>query len=275
MGASVKLLATTHKKSRNTIIRTITHFLNNFPKPKPIANSDCHIIIDGTWFGRSVCLVVYWDPVLKKVQWWRFTTGEKAEEVSEDLITLKRVGVVLLSATTDGGTGLVSGIKTAYPDIPIQRCLVHIQRRAHKLLSRKPKSKAGQDLQKLVRRICKIRTYEERDIWIGLFQGWCNQYKEFLNERTPDPDDPKKLGWFTHKRLRQARSSIRNAIPDMFHYLDNVSIPKTTNGLEGWFSALKNAYRSHRGLSRIHLEGFIAWYLIRVVNGKSATRDGY
>ncbi|MCI0804942.1 MAG: hypothetical protein J4N96_10900, partial [Chloroflexi bacterium] len=49
--------------------------------------------------------------------------------------------------------------------------------------------------------------------------------------------------------IKRARSMLRYALPDMFHYLDDQHIPTTTNGLKGTSSGLKSHYRQNRGLS--------------------------
>ena len=50
---------------------------------------------------------------------------------------------------------------------------------------------------------------------------------------------------------------IKSAIPNMFHFLDDEAIPKTTNGIEGFFSHLKNHLDIHRGLTTEHRKNFI------------------
>lgn len=47
----------------------------------------------------------------------------------------------------------------------------------------------------------------------------------------------------------------------MFHYLENPNIPKTTNGIEGYFSHLKNHLDLHRGLTLKNRINFIKWYI--------------
>ena len=37
---------------------------------------------------------------------------------------------------------------------------------------------------------------------------------------------------YTHRRLRSAKSHVKNAIPYMFHHLDNENIKKSNNDLE-------------------------------------------
>ena len=88
-------------------------------------------------------------------------------------------------------------------------------------------------------------------------------------------DNGRPISWLTHKQLKRAEALIRNAIPNLFHYLDNPNIQRTSNGLEGRFSGFKQHYRQHRGLSKSRREGYIAWYLRVVVNGESPTRGGY
>ena len=45
------------------------------------------------------------------------------------------------------------------------------------------------------------------------------------------------------------------------HYLSNPKIPPTTNGIEGFFSHLKNHLDLHRGLTLKHRIDFIKWYM--------------
>jgi len=47
----------------------------------------------------------------------------------------------------------------------------------------------------------------------------------------------------------------------MFHYLKNANIPRTTNGIEGFFSHLKNHLDIHRGLTTKNRMNFIKWYI--------------
>ena len=60
---------------------------------------------------------------------------------------------------------------------------------------------------------------------------------------------------------RDTYLTIKRALPNMFHYLNNPKIPYTTNGIEGFFSHLKNHLDSHRGLTVQHRINFIKWYV--------------
>jgi len=48
--------------------------------------------------------------------------------------------------------------------------------------------------------------------------------------------------------LLRTRSKRANVLPNMFSYLDDPEISKTTNTLEGYLGRLKQNYREHRGL---------------------------
>ncbi|PKL72213.1 hypothetical protein CVV26_02605 [Candidatus Kuenenbacteria bacterium HGW-Kuenenbacteria-1] len=58
----------------------------------------------------------------------------------------------------------------------------------------------------------------------------------------------------------RTRSLIKNALPNMFYYLDDSKIPKSSNGLECRFSYLKNNLNIHRGLTKKNRKNFILWY---------------
>jgi hypothetical protein len=70
---------------------------------------------------------------------------------------------------------------------------------------------------------------------------------EYLNEKTYH-----SVGkyWYKHKMLRRSFNVIRKALPNMFHYLDNPYIPRSTNPLESFFGNLKTQITIQRGLSK-------------------------
>ena len=85
------------------------------------------------------------------------------------------------------------------------------------------------------------------------------QHKDYLKERTYSKESGRY--WYTHKLLRRSYTTIKRALPNMFHYLSNPKIPSTTNGIEGFFSHLKNHLDLHRGLTVEHRIHFIKWYV--------------
>jgi len=270
-GTPVKYITKINKRNKNTIIKTIYWFLDHPPEPKPTANPNCHAILDGTWFRKENCLIVYWDKDLERVQWWNYTSGERTFEILKDLRSLKKKRVILVSATSDGSRGIEGALGIEYPDIPHQRCLVHLQRQTLAFITRNPKTQAGKEIRPLMQRLSKIDNLASKNQWLKDFNTWCLRWENFLKQRSYAEDGTKKW-WYTHKSLRRVRASVKSAMPNLFHYLNDRSIPRDGNGLEGRFSSFKQHYRQHRGLSKSRREGYIAWYLTVVVNKDSPTR---
>jgi len=59
---------------------------------------------------------------------------------------------------------------------------------------------------------------------------WYDRHKDFVNTKTYKPETNRY--WFTHKSVRKAFVHIKRTLPNMFNYLDNLRILKTTNSLE-------------------------------------------
>ena len=236
--------------------RLFKYFLDNPPIPKIKFNNNCHLIIDGT-YTSDFCILNYLDNDLKYLQHCSIVKWENSIEYIIDLELLKQSGLNIVSITSDGQKGLIKAIKQVSPNVIHQRCIIHIQRMSLIYLTRFPKTDAGITLRYWVKRLHEIDSYKKRDFWITQFEGWCRKYDSFLKEKSESLSGRK---WYTHKLLRRTRPLIKNALPNMFHYLNNPEIPKSSNGLECRFSYLKNNLNIHRGLSRKNRRNFILWY---------------
>lgn len=214
--------------------------------------------MDATYFSQF-CMVAYQDEFDGYTQLIRFTDAEHYLEIKEDLDNLIRLGVHLESITTDGHKSVLKAIKKSLPEVVMQRCLVHIQRMCLIWITRFPKHNSGQELRKLVLMLLKIKTENERLFWINELNLWYERHQEYLLEKTYN----EKTGryWYTHKLVRRSYFTIKRALPNMFHYLHNPQIPRTTNGIEGYFSHLKNHLDLHRGLTLKNRINFIKWYV--------------
>ena len=171
---------------------------------------------------------------------------------------LINMGVQIESITCDGHKSLLKAVRKVCKHVVLQRCLVHIQRMCRIWLTMRPKSQAGNDLRIIVNKLHTIKTVEERNYWLVSLVQWHKQYEDYIKEKSYSQTG---TYWYKHKLLRRSFTVIRRALPDMFHYLDNSRIPKTTNGLESFFGHLKSHITVHRGLSRLHRRNFIKWYL--------------
>lgn len=154
--------------------------------------------------------------------------------------------------TMDGEQSVIRAINEIWPQATIQRCLYHIQREGMRWLRTYPKTQAGKDMRRLLKTLCRINTFAERDEFITSYVLWLSQYRDFVLSL------PRTEVAF--KDLRKTMVLIYNALPDMFHYLDDVNIHKTTNALESFYSRLKADYRKHRGLTEKHKIKYLKWY---------------
>lgn len=107
--------------------------------------------------------------------------------------------------------------------------------------------------------ITSIKTIEQSAIWLVAFSDWYLLNKEFINQQTISETTGRF--WYTHKNLHAAVSLLKNAIPNMFYYLDDAEIPYTTNRIENYFMHLKDKLTLHRGLRFEAKKSFIKWHL--------------
>lgn len=256
---TLKQLSDESGYSDRTLKRYFHSYLENKPTWNIYPSEKVNLLIDGTYFKNDLCLVLYRDNNIKFTQLYRLTTGEWYEELKEDIENLFALGISIESITCDGHRALLKAIKKSKKEIIVQRCLIHIQRMCRIWLTMRPQSLAGSELRLIVSQLHRIKTPLERDYWIVRLVKWFNAHQSFVNEKSYNPDSSRY--WYKHKLLRRSFTVIRRALPDMFHYIDNPRIPKSTNGLESFFGHLKNHLTIHRGLSMKHKRNFIVWYL--------------
>ncbi|PIR13046.1 transposase, partial [Candidatus Falkowbacteria bacterium CG11_big_fil_rev_8_21_14_0_20_39_10] len=182
------------------------------------------MIIDGT-YTSDFCILNYLDNDLKYLQFYNIVERENYNNYVADLELLKQSGLNIVSITSDGQKGLIKAINRVFPKVIHQRCIIHVQRMSLIYLTRFPKTEAGITLRYWVRKLHEIDSYEKRDFWIMQFDGWCRKYDLFLKEKSQSLSGRK---WYTHKLLRRNRSLIKNALPNIFHYLYNPEIPKSS-----------------------------------------------
>jgi AraC-like DNA-binding protein len=245
--------------STRTLKRYFHDYLEDPPVLSVFPSERVNLLIDGTYFNNDLCLILYRDNTIKFTQLYRLTDGEWYEELAEDLANLLKLGVQIESITCDGHKALLKAVKHICPEVMLQRCVVHVQRMCRIWLSNRPKTDAGRELRQIISKVHTITSSIERDYWLVSLIQWYEKYKSFINQKSINPLTGRY--WYTHKMVRRSFMVIKNALPHMFHYLQNERIPKSTNGLESFFGHLKGHLNVHRGLSHQHRRQFIQWYL--------------
>lgn len=158
----------------------------------------------------------------------------------------------------------------------VQRCLVHVQRNVKKYLTLNPKTTAGKALRQISLKLTKVKTREEAEQWIQLFNAWFTTYQAFINERTyakdhaahrPSWASPKQGWWFTHDRLRRAYNTMKAVLQrgHLFTFVDpqliGLGINATTNVIEGAINlGIRAVIRHHRGMPVEHRRRAAEWY---------------
>lgn len=236
------------------------------------------LVVDATTVvkRRTVALIAYASVARTPVH-WRFAARESYRSWHDCFVFLKVRGVIPSFVVCDGQKGLLGAVRAVWPEVRIQRCVAHIIRQSLAWLTRSPKTPAGRQLRRIVRALGRIRTARQQQQWEARYARWTQRYDSFLRERTLHPTNPRHW-WYTHRKLRAARSLLSNALPHLFTYIAYPFVPRTTNQVEGGINApLKELFRNHRGLSPERKTTLVGWYLYtrqrRSLHTKKPTRN--
>ncbi len=245
--------------SRSKLQRMFKVYLSRPPKFIIQQKIALRLIIDGTYFGRALCLLLYYDSVRRYGLYYRYSTNEFYREIKEDLEILKYIGVELSSVTCDGKKSIIRAVRKVYEGAIVQRCTVHVQRSVRAWLTRQPKSGPARELRYLIGLLHHINNVSEQNMWILAFEYWYKKYKAIIEEKVYKKQSGR--WWYKHRNLRRSAIAIKNAIPDLFHFIQTPEIPKSTNGIDSYFGHLKTNLKIHRGLSAANKKSFILWFL--------------
>ena len=244
-------------------IRTLSRWFEplwkTVPEPKRLTAVPRVLILDGTVLKRGTLTLliaadgesgdpVFWMPVVREntEAWERFLDAFHGVDVPQVIVC-------------DAQKGLLKAIGTVFPDVLVQRCMTHVIRQAKGWLTQHPKTKAGRELLALVLQLSSIQTLKQKRKWILKFRLWKRRHYRFLKERT---EARSGRSWYTHRVLRGVRSLLTNATPDLFRFIRDPNIPKTSNTVEGGLNArLKELIRCHRGTTLQGKLVLCCWYL--------------
>lgn len=230
--------------SRRQLTRRFLPLWHESPPPPPAyIHSDKILIFDGVYLsGRTNAAFIARTPTC--IRSWHFAERECFDAWDTFLARIPVPAVVVM----DGQKGLHEAVLRRFTRTRIQRCLVHVERFVRSCVSTRPKTEAGQTLWKLTRSLWDVRTSTDAARWHSRFAAWERRYTSFLKERSQSPETGR--WWYTHRKLRAARSHIRNASPYLFTFTEISGVPRTTNHVEGGVNArLKELVHRHRGLS--------------------------
>lgn len=253
-GYSVRQLIHASCQSRDVLYRIIGLWLLAGPKPDSESLSNYrHILFDATFLHRPVSIVAVMDGERYQIIAGQYNVPENSESaLTNFFLPLRQRGLHPESVTVDGNPRVIKVFKLLWPNIIIQRCVVHIQRQGLMWCRQRPKRTDAKALRQLFLQATSITNHNQKRQFLEAVEVWEQAYGTNIQQQ-------KEQGK-VFSDVKRARSMLIKALPDMFHYLTDCAIPPTTNGLEGYFSRLKHRYRSHRGLAQHKLSNYFAWY---------------
>jgi hypothetical protein len=256
-GYTVKQLSEISHKSKNKIHSIIDHWLARRPLFIPEGLNDIkYSVFDGSFvWKRKLGTVIMLDAERSKLIRGEFDFRENSPtDLRRFFFELRQGGLLLKSATTDGNPTVIKILAEIWPEIIIQRCIVHIQRQGLMWCRMNPKTIEAKKLREIFLEMTKVRTENQKQFFLQTVADWENDYGKKIGSK-------KETGW-VFSDLKRARSMLLKALPDTFHFLDDPKIPRTSNLAEGYFSFMKSRYRDHRGLSPKKRANFFNWFFI-------------
>jgi hypothetical protein len=204
--------------------------------------------MDTTYFGRTFGVMVFKDSITEFILYKQFVKAETNALYLFGIKEIIRRGIKVQSIVCDGRKGLFQ----LFDKIPIQYCNFHQVKTIRNYLTKNPKMQASKELWQLTLML----VHTDKESFTGGLEQWHTKWNKFLNEQKVDEIGRKR---FVHKRLRSAYRSLKNNLPWLFTWYDNMElkIPNTTNAIDGKFSDLKNKLRNHNGLSIERKKKFI------------------
>ena len=249
---SIRQLSNISRHSEFKLKQIKNYWLNQRPKKINDFKKYKYLIYDGTYFHETGCLLklmhVEDQAIIDNV----YAQKEGYLTAHPWFLQLKQQGLNPRFITMDGEISTMRAVKDVWPKTKIQRCLYHIQRESLRWLRTYPKTQAGKDLKRLIMGICSIQSKKEKEQFIKQYKLWLDKYEKVIKKLPKDE--------LASKDLKRTIVLLNNAIPNMFHYLDNKNIKRTTNALEDFHSRLKSDYQKHLGLTEKHKISYLKWY---------------
>lgn len=238
-----------------------TKLLLKQPPPLQIPQSieqETYLILDGRWFGKRICLMLYRQSKSKLILHASFMPKEYGSLILKNLQELDQKGYHFTAIVSDGGTGIKKAVVKMYGAIPHQICMAHMHRQATNSLGKYPKERHMRQLKSLADHMWLIESKEARQWWKEQVNDWIKTHGLYLGATRWDT---KGNWWYIHSGARKSVRAMKTAYEECFRFLDHPLMPKTTNEMEATIGTLSMKHLIHRGMRRERLQQFIAWYI--------------
>lgn len=209
--------------------------------------------MDTTYWERGFGVMLFKDEITKENLLKYYVKTETNALYKKGVEELKSKGFTIIAIVCDGRRGLIQ----SFGETPVQMCQFHQAAIIRRYITKNPRLPASIELKEIVR----LMTHTDKESFEGALNDWFLKWESFLKERTINQETGKSH--YTHKRLRSAYRSLKNNLPWLFTWYDNIDlgIPNTTNAIDGHFADLKTKLRNHNGLSMKRKMKFIDGFL--------------
>ena len=260
-GYSVRELSAMSQRSPSSIRRIIHYWLAQAP-PRDEARwktrmSQCHhVIVDGTILRRKSSEAVYavMESCSHELLYGAYGIREGASDLQRVYGQLAQAGLHPKSATLDGNPQQAKYLSLQWPEIRLQRCIVHVQRQGLRWCRRNPKRTDGKHLRKLFLDLSMVKTPAQQKYFSHQVNQWDQRFGRSIQQAR------RITGGWVFSDLALAARMIVRSLPDLFHFIHDADISSSTNPLEGYFSRVKEKYRRHGGLAPRHRDLYFQWY---------------
>jgi len=258
LGSSIHELTRIAKLSKTHIQRLLTEQLARETTWDKAAIASCeYAALDGKFlFGRKYTVLILFNTKTNKPVASKVVKGETKQEITAFLRELKAAGLNPIAITTDGKGTVSRCCREIFPSILTQRCLFHIVLQINAWVRIPPRTSLGWQLHNLVSELMLVETPEQAE------RFWTN-YERLKTENATEivrmkRNPAARIDYDTAKCF----SLLDHARPDMFLFIGDRNIAKTTSGLEGFNKQIQNIRGfSHNGLTKEHLDKFIVRYI--------------
>ncbi len=245
--------------SARQVHRWFDEYLDSSPSWTMNTSRPIYLLIDGTYYSDGHCLILYRAENLKRTIFYRFTTHEDDDEIASDLISIRDLGYDVIGIATDGGDNIIRAVQFVFPNVPRQRCVVHVQRECLNSITQRPRSTEAKLFRNLIQDLSVVKTKNDKLWWLNMYTRWIEDNEEYIFQKAMVSYSHQE--YYVHNDLRKAYIHLKRALPNLFTYIEHPGVPKTTNALEAFFGHIKDQIRSHRGLAESRIDNFVKWYL--------------
>jgi transposase-like protein len=268
---SLSSVAKKKKVHRTTLTRRFKNVWSESKQKLSLETTETNVLIlDGLYISRSCVVLVVFDSISNKPLIWGYAERENTSSWMDILNKVKTANVPVSGIVSDGQKGLILAVRTVFPKVPHQRCIIHVIRLSLAWLTRKPQTDAGVRLRELVISLSQVKTKYDKPVWIDEYENWLECFEGFLKEKSINPLTGRT--WYTHRKLRAVHSLIKRALPNLFVFLEDSQIPSTTNKVEGGINApLVELLHRHRGTNIFRQKVLVSTYLSQQKKKKLST----